>query len=154
MSFIKPGNINPSSSRGFSLIELMIVVAIVGILAAIAYPSYIDQVHKAKRATAATSILECASVLERRFTATNTYDGGCPNVVNDDYTLSVATPTVPASCTSNGGNTNCFVVTATAGPSLLADSDCGTMTFNHLGLKGSTRRDASAGDNQICWRTT
>ena len=135
-------------TKGFTLLELMIVVAVVGVLAAVAYPSYLDSVHKGKRATAATSILECDSILERRFTITNSYsDDACSNIDNDDYTISVN-----VSCTSNG-NSSCFDITATAGPSLDQDEACATLTYNHLTTKGATRKDGSAGDNDICWRT-
>jgi len=51
---------------GFTLIELMVTVAIVAIIASVAYPSYQEQVYKTKRATAAKSVLECAAILERR----------------------------------------------------------------------------------------
>ncbi len=74
-----------TESRGFTLIEAMIVVVILGILTALAYPSYIDQVRKARRADAESSLLAAAQILERCFTRLNTYvvdDGsgnGCPN---------------------------------------------------------------------------
>lgn len=67
---------NPRSrKRGFTLIELMIVVAIVGILAAVAYPSYQDYVRRAARADAQADMLELAQWMERQFTVGNTYAG-------------------------------------------------------------------------------
>ena len=138
-----------SKTQGFSLIEIMIVVAIVGVLAAVAYPSYLDQVHKSKRATAATSLLECASILERRFTIQQSYDAdACDGLQNDDYTISVA-----ISCVTEG-NSNCFDVTATAGPSLDADEACQTLSLSHLNAKSATRADGSDSENSICWRTS
>lgn len=61
---------------GFTLIELMIVVAIVGILAAIAYPAYQDQVRKTRRADAQGALVELAQFMERVYTQNNTYKPG------------------------------------------------------------------------------
>lgn len=58
---------------GFSLIELMIVVAIVGILAAVAYPAYTSSIQKGRRAQARTAILELLQQQERYMTQRNTY---------------------------------------------------------------------------------
>ena len=62
-----------SGMRGFTLIELMIAVAVVGILAAIAYPSYQEHVRKARRADAQTALLELAQFMERHYTANGRY---------------------------------------------------------------------------------
>ncbi|MGM0769459.1 MAG: type IV pilin protein [Pseudomonadota bacterium] len=67
-------------NSGFTLIELMIVVAIIGILAAIAYPSYVEYVERSRRSDAQGALLGLANAMERHHTANNTYLGaGAPN---------------------------------------------------------------------------
>jgi type IV pilus assembly protein PilE len=66
-----------STMPGFTLIELMIVVAIIAILAAIAYPSYQDSVRRTRRADAKAVMVEAAQLMERRYTATSCYDDPC-----------------------------------------------------------------------------
>ncbi len=63
------------NQRGFTLIELMIVVAIVAILAAIVYPSYQAQVIQTRRSTASACLLELAQFMERYYTTKMTYSG-------------------------------------------------------------------------------
>jgi type IV pilus assembly protein PilE len=61
------------NTKGFTLVELMIAVAIVGILAGIAYPSYQDSVRASRRADAKGALLGFANAMERHFTENNTY---------------------------------------------------------------------------------
>lgn len=63
-------------AKGFTLIELMIVVAIVGILAAVAYPSYVEYIKKGKRSEAKAGLLEAVQNLERYYSANGTYISG------------------------------------------------------------------------------
>ena len=64
-----------SRSKGFTLIELMITVAIVAILAAIAVPAYNSSVAKSRRADAKSALMSFAQAMERHYTVNNTYAG-------------------------------------------------------------------------------
>lgn len=65
----------PRRVPGFTLIELMIVVAVVAILAAIAYPSYQEHIRKTRRAQAKADLVEYAQLAERYHTVNNSYEG-------------------------------------------------------------------------------
>ncbi|WP_417548381.1 type IV pilin protein [Marinobacter segnicrescens] len=81
---------------GFTLIELMIVVAVIGILAAIAYPSYQNSVDKSRRTDGKSALSGLAGAMERHYTANNTYEGagtdgggntGAPTIFPDEAPL-------------------------------------------------------------------
>lgn len=134
--------------KGFTLIELMITVAIVGILASIAYPSYQEHVLKSWRANATGCLLELANRMERRYTGASSYEGeeppdaGCrqESGMNDRYDFDfVDDPTATT-----------FQLKATP-KGVQANDKCGTLTINHWGQKNVV--DAASGyDAAICWR--
>lgn len=129
---------NRKSSQGFTMLELMIVLTVVGILTALAYSTYVEQVRKARRADATSSLLEGAQVLERCFTRTNTYNSGCPNPAGASgeghYTLSVVR------------TASTYTLTATPLGDQLNDV-CGTYTLDYLGNK------TPAPSGNKCWGT-
>jgi type IV pilus assembly protein PilE len=142
---------NRTQSGGFTLIELMIVVAIVAILAAIAYPSYQDSVRKSRRADAQAVLLEAAQWLERHYTANHTY------VVD----FATAFPTALKKSPKDGGPAggyyaitlataaNTFTLTAAPQPTGGQDKDkCGGLTLTHTGAKGVQGAGATVAQ---CW---
>ncbi len=122
-------------ASGFTLIELMIVVAIVGILASIAYPSYRESVMRANRAECMGVMVSLANALERRFSATSSYDGGIPNGFN----AWCPADGEPAAARYNlavdyQGDVTTFLITATPAGAQAADR-CGNLTLNQKGEK-------------------
>ncbi len=139
---------------GFTLIEVMIVVAIVGILASIAYPSYMKYVRNANRADAQALMLENAQYMERRFTTCGSYAavGGAAAPCNAAADLpkdqSPENGTARYSVTLTEATATAFTIQA-APAGTYADALCGTMTITQTGAKTET----GAGSLGDCWKS-
>lgn len=110
-------------SQGFTLIELILVIAVISILAGIAFPAYQDYVQRTRRAVAQSTLLEIVQAKERFHTANNTY-AGSPCLGNANYYV--------VSCTNDTATT--FTITATPQGGQASDS-CGTLSITHTGAK-------------------
>lgn len=128
--------------RGFTLIELMVVVAIIGILSAIAYPAYQEYVRRAQRAEARAQLMEAAQFMERFFTINNSYavDLGL-NAVALPASL-VQSPKPPQAANYNinfnpapTATTYALRAVPVAGRIMAADG-CATITLNQTGAEG------------------
>jgi type IV pilus assembly protein PilE len=132
--------------RGFTLIELMVVVAVIAILMAIAVPAYRESVRKSRRAVAQTCLTEFAQYMERFYTTNLRYDrdrtgaavpapSACTQDVTAFYALSHA---VPPSATA-------YTLQAVPVGDQIGDR-CGTLTLSYTGAKGQA---SGATD---CWK--
>jgi type IV pilus assembly protein PilE len=140
------------SAKGFTLIELMVVVVIVAILAAIAIPGYTSQIRKSRRTDARNALLDAAA-REERFYATNNYYSVTSSdlgygaawsayvVGGNYYSLSAGACTIV--------NTHCtdYTFTATAINSQAKDTACTALTLTSVGAQLSTGSATAA----TCW---
>lgn len=151
-----PGGGRRPRSTGFSLIELMIVVAVIAVIAAIGYPSYVNSVVKTKRAAAEGCVAQYAAAMERYYTVNLRYD---KDTAGNDNGLVGDPPPAPLDCSSaqNSGadydfsmvaTNDTFIATATPkGAQLSRDTLCGALSINQLGTKSATGTDGTA----KCW---
>ena len=131
--------------RGFTLIELMVVLAVAAILAAVAFPSYQGQVAKGRRADGKQALVELAQKLERFYTERGTFAGASlgggglyPAVSSGGYySLAIISQTVDG-----------FTLTATPRGNQAGDA-CGALGYNHLGDR-SVGAGATLSPDQ-CW---
>lgn len=128
-----------SAASGFTLIELMIVVAVVAILASIALPAYNDSIRKGRRGQAKADLVELAQTLERHYTVHGRYDtdrdGVTPYAL--PFAASPRTGTAFYTLAANPARTaTTFTLTAVPVVGTAQASDtCGTLSINQAGTK-------------------
>ncbi len=137
-----------TSARGFTLMEVMIVVVIVGILLAVALPGYQNSLQKGRRAEAKAALLDAANRQEQRMLDRGTYTANLAELglpvpfISEEghYTITAA------DC--GDGLDRCYILTATPRSSSAQSKDtrCTTFTLDSTGAKNATGSDS---DN--CW---
>lgn len=140
---------NEAATCGFTLIEIMIVVAIVAILATIAYPSYQESVRKARRAEAKAALLEVMQQQERYYTQHNTYIAFSSASTDADakrfkwFSGSKAADSAYeiSGVACGDGVQECILLRAVPGTNKVdahySDARCGTLTLSSTGAKGA-----------------
>ena len=142
--------------HGFTLIELMIVIAIIALLAAIAYPNYQDYMIKAGRSDAHSKLTQVMQTQERFYSQNQTYTAnlgagglalpgiaaGAP-AISDEQRYSIAAQ----ACAAGTPLTQCVQLVATATGPQTRDAQCGNLSLNSRGQKGET----GSGTVESCW---
>lgn len=130
-------------SEGFTLIEVMIAVAIIGIIAMIGYPTYQEYIVKSHRAKAKACVMEHAQAMERHYTTNLTYVGGNPVLacrndgsLNTRYQIAIANV-----------DARTYTVSATPVGAQIEDTQCGALSLDQAGMKTVTGEGHAA----QCW---
>jgi len=142
---------NSSRESGFTLIELMVVVAVVGILVGIAFPSYQSYIARGKRAEARAEVLKAEGWLERYFTENNRYSDTPTSTANAAFSSRFGV--VPATGATNYNlslavTSTTYTVTATRAGSM-ANDYCGNYTKSNTGALTVV---SSTGDTSRCFK--
>lgn len=143
------------NQTGFTLIELMITVAVIGILAAIAYPSYTQYVQRANRAEARSLLLENAQFLERNYTTANRYD------MKSDGVTAINSAALPRTQSPVNGAAKynisfsaqaaqSFTLQAVPTGTMTGDS-CGTLMLTNTGMQGAAGQWPPNAIVAECW---
>ena len=147
-------------SGGFTLIEIMIAVAIVAILVAVGLPAYLEQINKSRRAEGKTALLQAIQLQERFYTAssTATYSPDLGPLHGLASSATVYSGDNPASTTGwyilTADTTDCLPADLSACVRIVAtpkagftDENCGVLTLNSRGV----RTEGGIKDNAYCW---
>ena len=141
----------PQRARGFTLIELMVVVVIVGILAAITYPAYQEQVRKSKRSDAKNSLADLASRQQQYFADNKTYADtlaklGWTGTASREGYYTIDSPISTTTAVSGGVTYHiAYTLTARGTGAQASDTKCATFSLTSAGKKTST------GGGTNCW---
>ncbi len=141
-----------ANRSGFTLIEMMIVLCIIGILAAVAIPAYEKYIQKTRRSEGQTALMELYLAENEYYqdnyvytTLAALYPGdatGESSYDNMDYYDITLLPSAP---------TSYFTLTATATNAQVEDTVCATLSINQLGTKSAKDSDGNAADLSTCW---
>jgi type IV pilus assembly protein PilE len=132
---------------GFTLIELMVVISILGLLLAIAIPGYSDYLTKARRSDARAALLEIASAQERHYFQNRQYSSDGTDLWSHPDGLVSADGYYTLSFAFIDDDNQTYRVTATARGQQSGDADCTSLSYDNTGSKDST----GAADSSVCW---
>lgn len=136
-------------TAGFSLLELLIALAVIGLITAIALPTYQESTLRSGRADGKSALMQVAAAQERYYSANNTYSTNAAPFANPPE-ATIDSPDgkyeISVSACSGGTIANCFVATATPQGSQTNDV-CTSLTIDSTGVRGATGAPA-----EECWQ--
>ena len=146
----------PGSAGGFTLVELVIAVAIVAILAAIAVPTYSSYITRTRRAAAAACTSQIANYMERFYTTNLRYDQATDATPNGDPKLECEAANETGQyysysgfSTATGATATTYLISATPiGSQLARDTQCATLTLDQAGVRNIS---GGTGTAAKCW---
>ena len=140
-----PFRLSRPPHHGFTLVELLIVMAIVGILAAVAYPSYAAYVLKSRRSDGLTALSQNQVILERCYAQNLSYNGACAALP----AFPLASPKGYYSVALSNNTATTYTLTATTTGTQVADTICATMIVDQANQK--TAKDTGGVQQAVCW---
>ena len=140
---------NPNRKMaGYTLLEILITLAIIGIIAAVALPSYRASSLRAARAEAKTALMETAADQERFYSANTSYSVNALPLANPPQETKASRDghyQITVAACASGTIANCFVATATPLGDQ-ANDECTTLTLTNTGIRGAT-----GASTEECW---
>lgn len=149
---MKNSKIKVGRVYGFTLMELMLTVVIVGILAAIAYPAFTDHLYKSRRSDGQAALMNLATYMEHYYTENNNYTGATLTVGGTAGTLGVNNTSIDGyyTLTISSLTPTSYTLTATPvspGPQA-GDTTCTTLTLTNTNVKAAT----PSANSLLCWQ--
>lgn len=132
-------------ANGFTLIEVMITLAIAAIIAMIAIPTYTRYLEKSRRTEGQTALLELASKMERYYTLNHTYVGATLSNVN----MPCASESGYYTLSMNNLSASTYTLIALPAGAQSSDSTCATLSITQAGVKSAT--GSASNLLQACW---
>lgn len=133
------------SFRGFTFVEILIAMVIIGILSALAYPSYLNYLLQSRRADALAALTQDQIILERCYSQNYAYNGVCASLPAFPQASSQGFYSI--NLTNLGTST--YTLTATPVGNQTKDTTCARISVNQAGVKTAT--DSSGNSQMTCW---